>query len=65
MIRRLSMASALVHDPEVLVLDEPSLGLDPKGLESLWSLLLRLASGKTLISQLITRMRLKGSHSGF
>ncbi len=49
MIRRLSIASALIHDPEVLVLDEPSSGLDPRALESLWSLLLRVASGKTLI----------------
>jgi len=49
MIRRLSIASALIHDPEVLVLDEPSSGLDPKGLEALWSLLLKIASGKTLI----------------
>ena len=49
MIRRLSIASALIHDPEVLVLDEPSSGLDPKSLESLWSLLLRLISRKTLI----------------
>ena len=36
MIRRTSLACALVHDPDVLVLDEPTVGLDPRLRASMW-----------------------------
>jgi ABC-2 type transport system ATP-binding protein len=36
MIRRTSLACALVHDPDVLVLDEPTVGLDPHLRASMW-----------------------------
>lgn len=36
MIRRTSLACALVHDPDVLFLDEPTVGLDPKLRASMW-----------------------------
>ena len=36
MIRRASLACALVHDPDVLVLDEPTVGLDPQLRASMW-----------------------------
>lgn len=36
MIRRLEIAQALVHRPEVLFMDEPSVGLDPSARKSLW-----------------------------
>jgi ABC-2 type transport system ATP-binding protein len=36
MVRRTSLASAVVHDPAVLVLDEPTVGLDPKLRAEMW-----------------------------
>ncbi len=42
MQRRLDLAVSLVHTPEVLFLDEPSTGLDPKSRSDLWAVLRRL-----------------------
>lgn len=50
MQQRIGIARTLLHDPEVLILDEPANGLDPKARIEMRELLLRLASeGKTLI----------------
>ncbi len=42
MQRRLDLAVSLIHTPEVLFLDEPSTGLDPKSRTDLWGVLRRL-----------------------
>ncbi|SHH32868.1 ABC-2 type transport system ATP-binding protein [Clostridium collagenovorans DSM 3089] len=50
MKRRLSLALALLQDPKVLVLDEPTVGIDPKLRYSIWQELKKLKeSGKTII----------------
>src|SRR5215813_2743381 len=49
MKQRLGVAAALLHDPELLLLDEPANGLDPAGIVEMRDLLRQLASsGKTV-----------------
>ncbi len=50
MTRRLTLARALVNDPDIVFMDEPTTGLDPQARHLIWERLKRLLSeGKTLI----------------
>jgi lipooligosaccharide transport system ATP-binding protein len=50
MKRRLTIARALINDPELIVLDEPTTGLDPQARHMIWARLRELrAAGKTLL----------------
>ena len=49
MMQRVSMAQALIHDPDILIMDEPVTGLDPLAIQELRQLILWLKSrGKTV-----------------
>jgi len=49
MKQRLAIASALLNDPELLILDEPTNGLDPEGIHQIRSLIIDIASRGTTI----------------
>ena len=50
MTRRIGLAQALINDPELIVLDEPTTGLDPIGTREMKDLILKLKSeGKTVV----------------
>lgn len=59
MLQRIGLAQAVVHDPALIILDEPTAGVDPLGCAAMMELILQLKSrGKTLLltSHLLSQM---------
>ncbi len=46
--QRLSLAVAVIHDPEILILDEPTSGVDPVARDEFWELLIELSRGESI-----------------
>ena len=47
--RKVLFVRALIHDPEVLLLDEPTTGMDPHSRSSVWNILDKLQKSKTIV----------------
>jgi ABC-2 type transport system ATP-binding protein len=47
--QRVSMAAALLHDPDVLIMDEPTGGLDPNQIRGVRALIRELGKSKTIL----------------
>lgn len=62
MKRRLEIARALIHEPEFLVLDEPTTGLDEAAYQKTWQRLLELRRGKNMTMLLTTHRADEAEH---
>ena len=49
MKRRLNIMMALIHNPQIIFLDEPTLGLDPQARRAVWEYIIRLKGEKTIL----------------
>ncbi|HKV06981.1 MAG TPA: ABC transporter ATP-binding protein [Thermoanaerobaculia bacterium] len=62
--RRLHLAAGMIHDPELLLLDEPTAGLDPEGNDALWAELDRRARSGTAVAVVTHDLAAVELHAG-
>lgn len=53
-VRKLDIAKALLHEPKILILDEPTTGLDPKARKDIWALVKTIKEAKDMTIFLTT-----------
>lgn len=54
MKQKLSLCSALIHDPDLLILDEPTTGVDPLSRQQFWDLIVRIRAERPEMSVIVT-----------
>jgi ABC-2 type transport system ATP-binding protein len=62
--RRLHLAAGMIHDPELLLLDEPTAGLDPQGRDLLWADLDARAAGGRAVAIVTHDLAAAERHAG-
>jgi ABC-2 type transport system ATP-binding protein len=63
--RRLHLAAGMIHDPELLLLDEPTAGLDPEADEALWAELVRRAGEGVAVAVATHDLAAAERHAGW
>ncbi len=63
--RRIDIARALIHDPEILILDEPTTGLDPQTRKMIWHVINKMREEKGLTVFLTTHYMEEASESDY
>lgn len=62
--RRIDIARALVHEPEILILDEPTTGLDPQTRKLLWDVISKMRKEKNMTVFLTTHYMEEAADAG-
>lgn len=62
--RRIDIARALIHRPEILILDEPTTGLDPQTRRLIWSVIEKLQTDENMTVFLTTHYKVLGGEHG-
>jgi multidrug/hemolysin transport system ATP-binding protein len=63
--RRIDIARALIHEPKILILDEPTTGLDPNTRNTVWSVINKLRAEKNLTVLLTTHYMEEASEADY